>query len=364
MNSFGTMLRLTTFGESHGSAIGGVLDGMPAQCRIDLQAVQHFTDLRRPGRTKGTTQRQEPDRIVWLSGMTPEGTTLGSPIAFLVQNEDARSRDYDHRSSEGSPFRANHADLTYFLKYGLEPQPGGGRASGRETVARVIAGGIVQQWLTRQYGVEIQAFVQQVGAIRLSEEYQQYDLSSTYDRACYCPDPIADQQIYDYIQQIRAEQDSVGGSVRCVVRGLPAGLGEPLFDRLPALLSYAVMSIPGSRAFAMGDGFSLAAKRGSQVLDPINSLDLTQGVATFGTNHNGGSLGGISTGADLLIEAAFKPTPTIARPQQTVTTRGHSVEHTFTGRHDPCIALRAVPVVQAMVALTLGDLMLQHRSRQ
>lgn len=358
MNSFGRNLRLTTFGESHGAALGGILDGMPAGFLIDREAVQRFVNLRRPGYSRSTTKRREPDEVVWLSGLTDEGRTLGSPIAFVIQNRDARSQDYATATSElGKPFRANHADLTYWLKYGLEPQPGGGRSSGRETVARVVAGAIAQQWLEQLRGVTVQAFIQQVGTLSLAGDYTTYPLEHTYDRLCYCPDATLDEGIAAYLTKVQADRDSVGGVVGCVVRGLPAGIGDPVFDRIPALLSYAVMSIPGSRAFAFGDGFDLAGQRGSEVLDALLAMSDT-GEVTFGSNHNGGALGGITTGQDLVMEVAFKPTPTIARPQQTLTTEGESVTHTFTGRHDPCIALRAVPVVQSMVALTLADLLI------
>ena len=357
MNSFGRNLRLTTFGESHGVALGGVLDGMPAGFLIDKEAVQRFVDLRRPGYSRTTTKRREPDEVVWLSGLTDEGRTLGSPIAFVIQNKDARSQDYAAATSlGGKPFRANHADLTYWLRYGLEPQPGGGRSSGRETVTRVVAGAVAQQWLEQEWGVTVQAFIQQVGALSLAGDYTTYPLKHTYDRLCYCPDATLDEEIAAYLAKIQADRDSVGGVVGCVVRGMPAGVGEPIFDRIPALLSYAVMSIPGSRAFAFGDGFDLAGPRGSAVLDELLAMS-DEGEVTFGSNHNGGALGGITTGQDLSLSVAFKPTPTIARPQQTLTTEGKRVTHTFTGRHDPCIALRAVPVVQSMVALTLADLL-------
>ncbi|WP_302777397.1 chorismate synthase [Porphyromonas uenonis] len=358
MNSFGRNLRLTTFGESHGVALGGVLDGMPAGFLIDREAVQRFVDLRRPGYSRSTTKRREPDEVIWLSGLTDEGRTLGSPIAFVIQNKDARSQDYATVTSlGGKPFRANHADLTYWLKYGLEPQPGGGRSSGRETVARVVAGAVAQQWLEQVWGVTVQAFIQQVGALSLAGDYTIYPLERTYDRLCYCPDATLDEEIAAYLTKVQADRDSVGGVVGCVVRGMPAGVGEPIFDRIPALLSYAVMSIPGSRAFAFGDGIDLAGQRGSAVLDELLAMS-DEGTVTFGSNHNGGALGGITTGQDLSLSVAFKPTPTIARPQQTLTTEGERVTHTFTGRHDPCIALRAVPVVQSMVALTLADLLI------
>ncbi len=357
MNSFGRKLRLTTFGESHGVALGGVLDGMPAGFLIDREAVQRFVDLRRPGYSRSTTKRREPDEVVWLSGLTDEWRTLGSPIAFVIQNKDARSQDYATATGlGGKPFRANHADLTYWLKYGLEPQPGGGRSSGRETVARVVAGAIAQQWLEQVWGITVQAFIQQVGALSLAGDYTTYPLEHTYDHLCYCPDATLDEEIAAYLTKVRTDRDSVGGVVGCVVRGMPAGVGEPIFDRIPALLSYAVMSIPGSRAFAFGDGFDLAGQRGSAVLDELLAMS-DEGTVTFESNHNGGALGGITTGQDLSLSVAFKPTPTIARPQQTLTTEGELVTHTFTGRHDPCIALRAVPVVQSMVALTLADLL-------
>ena len=359
MNSFGRRLRLTTFGESHGQAMGGILDGMPAGFPINKGSVQAFVDLRRPGYSRATTKRQEPDEIIWLSGLTDEGLTLGSPIAFVVYNRDARSQDYTTQASvAGTPFRVNHADLTYFIKYGLAPQPGGGRSSGRETVSRVVAGAIAQQWLQREKGVSLQAFVQQVGPYSLNgDDYRSYPLETTYDNLCYCPNATLDKQIAEYLTQMQSEHDSVGGVVGCIVQGMPAGIGEPVFDRIPALLSYALMSIPGSRAFAFGDGFHLARQRGSEVLDCPTAMS-ARGAVTFQSNHNGGTLGGITTGQELVLEVAFKPTPTIARPQHTITTEGNVVEHTFTGRHDPCIAIRAVPVVQSMVALTLADLLL------
>lgn len=330
MNTLGKILTLTTFGESHGPAMGGVLDGMPAGVDIDLDALQRFVDLRRTGQTAGSSTRDEQDRVEVLSGIW-QGKTLGTPIGFIVRNTDARSTDYDDIAR---CYRPNHADFTWEKKYGLRDPRGGGRASARETVARVVAGGIAIQALNK-LGITIQASVVQVGNSQCRDA-----------KSCV-------SQLEDELQRAMAEGDTLGGIIECTVKGAPAGLGEPLFGKLHAQLAAAMMSIPSVHGFEYGDGFDLAAKRGSEVMD-LFERRADGSIGTL-TNHSGGIQGGISNGEDIVMRIAFKPVPTLMREVPTVDRDGDSVTLQPRGRHDVCVVPRAVPIVEAMAALVILD---------
>ena len=316
MNTIGKILTLTTFGESHGPAMGGVLDGVPAGVDIDLEALQRFVDRRRPGQTVGASSRGEQDRVEVLSGIW-QGKTLGTPIGFIVRNTDARSEDYEPLAR---CFRPNHADYTWQVKYGIRDPRGGGRASARETVARVVAGGIAMQvlgWL----GITIEAVARAADAATL--------------------------------QRVMADGDTLGGIIECVVHGAPAGLGEPVYGKLHARLAAAMMSIPSVHGFEYGDGFEMAAKRGSEVMDAFEKR--ADGSIGTVTNHSGGIQGGISNGEDIVMRVAFKPVPTLMRDIPTVDLDGNPVTLSPRGRHDACVVPRAVPVVEAMAALVILD---------
>lgn len=315
MNTFGKIIRLTTFGESHGPAMGGILDGMPSGVKIDLDKVRAELDRRAPGRRPGTSQRKEPDKVEFLSGFTAGGITLGSPIGFIIRNCDARSSDYKDYDAR---FRPNHADFTYYKKYGIHDFRGGGRASARETVSWVVAGALCRQLLELK-GVEIHA--------RFIET-----------------NPVS---------QTAADGDSTGGIVECEVTGMPIGVGEPVADKLHARLAGAMMSINAAKAFEYGDGFASASSFGSEQMDKFVSLD----SPVCSSNHSGGVQGGISNGMPINFRVYFKPTPTLMRHVETIDVDGNAVVIPPKGRHDPCVAVRAVPVVEAMAAITIADLM-------
>lgn len=356
-NSFGVAFRLTTFGESHGAAIGGVVDGCPASLDLDLHAVQQELDRRRPGSTPLGTTRREDDRVEWLSGLWTEperpgrATTLGTPIGFIIRNRDQRSGDYDQLKGV---YRPGHGDRTWEQKFGLRDHRGGGRSSARETACRVVGGAIARQ-LLRTVGVNVHAFVQQVGPeVMAPAQPVQYD--RVWDDPVRCPDPDASARMARLIEQMRTEGDSVGGVVACHVTGVPAGWGEPVHDRLDADLARAMLSINASKGFQMGSGYRAAAMRGSMHNDPITAQP------TAGATHSGGTLAGISTGEMIHFDVAFKPPSTIARPQHTIDTEGRPVVLEARGRHDPCVVPRAVPVVEAMTCLVLADHMLRQRT--
>ena len=347
MNTFGQIFRLTSFGESHGAAIGGVVDGMPPGIVIDTDFIQRELDRRRPGQSAVTTQRREADRVELLSGVF-EGLSTGSPIAFVVRNEDQRSADYDRLKDV---FRPSHADYTYYYKYGTRDYRGGGRASARTTIARLVGGALAKLAL-RPEGIAIDAYTAQIGSIAIDGDYRCHDLSLAARNAVRCPDPSAAQRMEQLLMEMRAQGDSVGGIVACVVRGCPPGLGEPEFDKLHASLARAMLSINAAKGFDYGDGFAMAAMRGSEANDGFTTAD---GRVHTTTNHSGGIQGGISNGEDIFMRVAFKPTPTISQPQHTVDLGGHPVTLEATGRHDPCVVPRAVPVVEAMAAMTILD---------
>lgn len=328
MNTFGSRLRLTTFGESHGAAIGGVLDGFPGCFKIDFSHLEQRMAERRPGRP-GTSARKEADVTEFLSGITPDGITLGTPIGFIIKNKDTRPEDYELLRGV---YRPSHADYTYQAKYGIRDHRGGGRASARETACRVVAGALAEQWLASK-GVKIEARLLSVGGIK-------GDLS----------DLMAE------VEKVRSRADSVGGEVECIITGLRAGLGEPVYDKLSACLAYAMMGINAAKGFSIGDGFRFAAMHGSEALDEFYMAH--DGKVMTRTNHSGGVQGGISNGMPVEMTVAFKPTPTLPREVKLIDEEGREFKDTIHGRHDPCVAVRAVPVVRAMAALVAMDFML------
>lgn len=355
MNTFGRILRLTTFGESHGVALGGVLDGVPAGLKIDFDAVQQELARRRPGQSAVTTARQERDEVEFLSGIM-NGTTLGTPIGFIIRNQDQRSADYD---ALAHVYRPSHADYTYEAKYGIRDPRGGGRASARETVCRVVAGAIAQQLLAG-VGIEVVAYATAIGPISLGDEYLDDVQRIVVDEsAVRCPIPEQSEQMMEAVLQAKAEGDSLGGSVACIVRGVPAGWGEPIYDKLSARLASAMLSINAARAFEMGDAHAIARQRGSAAND---EMTLQDGRLRHRTNHSGGIIGGISNGETLRMRIAFKPTATIGREQHTLSDDLCEVVLATKGRHDPTVVPRAVPIVEAMAALVLADFYLLSRA--
>lgn len=352
-NGFGQVLRLTSFGESHGAAIGGVVDGCPAGLKLDLGQVQAEMDRRRPGSTRLGTTRKETDHVEILSGLL-DGITLGTPIGFVLRNEDAKARDYDHLKDT---FRPSHADFTWEAKYGLRDHRGGGRASARETATRVVAGAIARQLLGTA-GVGVHGWVSQVGEVRLQQPYSELDLEQVYLSEVRCPDARSAERMAALIRQVRKEGDTIGGRISCVVQGLPAGLGEPVFDKLHADLGKALFSIPAVQGVQFGSGFEAITMRGSQHNDHFVKKGDAIGTAT---NRSGGVQGGISNGEDLLFDVAFKPVSTIMRDQRSVARDGTSVVVKGRGRHDPCVVPRAVPIVEAMTCLVLADHWLRQR---
>lgn len=342
MNTFGRIFRLTTFGESHGEAIGGVVDGMPAGIEIDLDFIQQELNRRRPGQSKITTSRQEPDKVELLSGVF-EGKSTGCPIGFIVRNTNQHSQDYENMRCL---FRPSHADYTYQQKYGIRDHRGGGRSSARITISRCVAGALAKLVL-RQQGISIQAYTSQVGNIALEHAYQHYDLSLTESNAVRCPDPEKAEEMEALISQVKREGDTIGGTITCVIKGCPVGLGEPEFDKLHAVLGHAMLSINAVKGFEYGEGFAGVTARGSEQNDIFQNKN---GQITTATNHSGGIQGGISNGQDIYFRVAFKPVATILQEQETVDKEGNPTKLTARGRHDPCVLPRAVPVVEAMAA--------------
>ncbi len=346
-NTFGHIFTLTTFGESHGEAIGGVVDGMPAGIAIDLDFIQQELNRRRPGQSALTTSRQEADQVELLSGVF-EGFSTGTPIGFLVRNTNQHSQDYENLRSL---FRPSHADYTYHEKYGFRDHRGGGRSSARITISRCV-GGALAKLVLRQKGISIQAYTSQVGSIALDRDYHRYDLSLTETNAVRCPDPEKAAEMEELITRMKAEGDTIGGVITCVIKGCPAGLGEPEFGKLHAALGAAMLSINAVKGFEYGEGFSGVTARGSEQNDIFVSTD--NGITTA-SNHSGGIQGGISNGQDIYFRVAFKPVATILQEQQTTDLEGNPATFTARGRHDPCVLPRAVPVVEAMAAMTILD---------
>lgn len=355
MNTFGRIYRLTSFGESHGKAIGGIIDGMPSGVEIDLSEVQRQLDRRRPGQSEIVTGRQESDRVEILSGVF-EGKTQGTPIGFTINNADQHSNDYD---SMRHCFRPSHADLTYQLKYGVRDHRGGGRSSARETAARVVAGAFALQVLNKS-GITIEAYTSQVGPISLDSDYHKLDLSLTDSNAVRCPDPATAMRMEQLIKEVKADGDTIGGVVSCVIKGVPAGLGEPVFGKLHARLADAMMSINAAKGFEYGMGFAGVALRGSEAVDTF--ITDQNGNIRTATNYSGGIQGGISNGEDIYFRVAFKPVATLLRDVETVNDSGESTVLKARGRHDPCVVPRAVPIVEAMAAMVILDAILLNRT--
>lgn len=352
-NSFGTIFCLTTFGESHGLAIGGVVDGCPSGLIFDYELVRTEMRRRKPGQSKIVTQRKEADEVEFLSGIF-EGKTTGAPIGFIIRNTDARSTDYDALKEV---YRPSHADYTYDAKYGFRDHRGGGRSSARETACRVVGGAIAKMFLA-QHGIKIQAWVSQVGEITISKDYHQHNLTLSESNIVRCPDPVAAKEMIALIETIRKEGNTIGGVVSALIEGVKPGLGEPVFDRLNADLGKAMLSINAVKGFDLGSGFDAPAMRGSEHNDPFIPADNERGLTTR-TNHSGGIQGGISNGEDIYFRVAFKPVATIIQRQMTVNKKHQPVEMMGRGRHDPCVVPRAVPIVEAMAALVLADHMLR-----
>lgn len=343
MNTTGRNIRLTTFGESHGAAIGGIIDGFPSNVRIDLEAVQAELDRRRPGQSHITTGRQEADRVRVLSGML-DGVTTGAPIGFIIENTNQRSGDYEEMAHV---FRPSHADFTYEAKYGIRDYRGGGRASARETATRVVSGAFCKQLLA-EHGIRIEAWTQQVGHVEMKEA-----TTDPESNAVRCPDSEAAARMIELIEQVKAEGDTIGGIVGCKISGVPAGVGEPHFDRLNARLGSAMFSIPAVKGVEFGMGFAGCSRRGSEMIDEFTTD--AEGRIVTKTNHSGGIQGGLSNGMDIELRVGFKPVATLLREVNTVTCAGEPTVLKARGRHDPCVVPRAVPVVEAMAALTIAD---------
>ena len=354
MNTFGNIFRLTTFGESHGEAIGGVIDGMPAGIDIDMEFIQRELNRRRPGQSKITTSRQEADRVELLSGVF-EGKSTGCPIGFIVRNTNQHSQDYENMRCL---FRPSHADCTYYQKYGIRDHRGGGRSSARITISRCVGGALAKLALQEQ-GITIQAYTSQVGTIALDRDYRRYDLSLTETNAVRCPDPEKARQMEEFISQLKAEGDTIGGIITCVIKGCPAGIGEPEFGKLHAALGAAMLGINAVKGFEYGEGFDGVISRGSEQND---RFCVEEGQITTTTNHSGGIQGGISNGQDIYCRIAFKPVATILTEQETVDMEGNATTFTARGRHDPCVLPRAVPIVESMAAMTILDLILRKKA--
>jgi chorismate synthase len=351
-NSYGKIFRITTFGESHGIAVGVVVDGCPPGIDIDLEFIQRELERRKPGQSKITTQRKEEDIIEIISGVF-EGKSTGMPIAMVVRNQDARSKDY---SEIADKFRPSHADYTYQSKYGFRDYRGGGRSSARETLARV-AGGAVAKLFLAQFNITVQSYVSQVGNLKLDKSYLELDLSKTEDNIIRCPDPETAEKMITYIDETRKNRDTVGGVVTGVIKGVPVGLGEPVFDKLHAELGKAMLSINAVKGFEYGSGFDGVAHYGSELNDAFYN---DRGKIRTKTNHSGGIQGGISNGEDIYFNVAFKPVATIMLDQESVNQQGESVTVSGKGRHDPCVVSRAVPIVEAMGALVIADFYLRN----
>jgi chorismate synthase len=356
-NTFGALFRLSSWGESHGAAVGCMVDGCPAGIAISSAEIQADLDRRRPGQSRLTSQRQEGDEVEILSGVF-EGVTIGSPIAMLVRNTDARPQDYAELKEV---YRPSHADYTYQAKYGVRDHRGGGRASYREAIGRVAGGAIARQLLRQRCGAEIVGYVASVAEIRAEVDRTAVSRQTVEAEITRCPDPEASRRMEDAIEEARKAGDSLGGVVEVVARGVPAGLGEPVFDKLTADFAKALMSIPAARAFEVGSGLASTLMRGSTHNDPFV---MKQGRVGTETNFSGGIQGGISNGEDIVLRVAFKPTATILREQRTVNTHGEEVTFRARGRHDPCVLPRAVAAVEAMVALVLADHLLRQQAQK
>ena len=353
-NSIGTIFRLTTFGESHGVAVGGVVDGMPAGVVVDTSFIQQELNRRRPGQSSITTSRNESDRVEFLSGVF-EGKSTGAPIGFIVYNENQHSSDYDNMRDV---FRPSHADFTYQHKYGIRDHRGGGRTSARITLSRCVAGALAKLVL-RQYGINVTAYTMQVGNISIGSDYRHYDLSVAETNAVRCPDTVKAAEMEELIKEVKSDGDTIGGIIQCVVSGCPVGLGSPEFDKLHAVLGKAMLSINAVKGFEYGEGFAGVTQRGSEQND-LFCIDSENSVR-MQTNHSGGIHGGLSNGEDIVFRVAFKPVATLLREQPTIDKLGNATTLLARGRHDPCVLPRAVPVVEAMAAIVILDELLIDR---
>ena len=348
-NTFGNLFKLSTFGESHGVAIGGVLDGCPPGIELDLEAIQNDLNRRKPGQSAIVTQRKEPDTVEFYSGIF-EGKTSGTPIGFAIHNTNQKSGDYSHIKDS---YRPSHADYVYDQKYGVRDYRGGGRSSARETASRVVAGAIAKQFLSN---IKINAFVSQVGDLKLAKDYKDLDFSLIESNPVRCPDPDTASKMESYIKEVRKEGDTIGGIITCVIQNVPIGLGEPVFDKLHAELGKAMLSINAVKGFEYGSGFEGIKMKGSEHNDQYNPDGSTK------TNYSGGIQGGISNGMDIYFNVAFKPVATVIQPYETIDKDGNKVSTKGKGRHDPCVVPRAVPIVEAMAALVLADYTLLNRT--
>jgi len=347
-NSFGKLFKITTFGESHGKAIGGIIDGCPSGIKLDLEAIQHDLDRRKPGQSKIVTQRKEPDTVEFYSGIF-EGVTTGTPIGFVIHNTNQKSKDYSHIKDV---YRPSHADYTYDKKYGIRDYRGGGRSSARETASRVVAGAIAKQMLSN---IKIHAFTSSVGDIFIDKPYQDLDFSKTESNVIRCPDEASAEKMISKVEAIKKQGDTIGGTITCVIQNVPAGLGEPVFDKLHAELGKAMLSINAVKGFEYGSGFCGAKMKGSEHNDLFNEDGSTK------SNLSGGIQGGISNGMDIYFRVAFKPVATVIQKQDALNSSGEIVEMQGKGRHDPCVVPRAVPIVEAMAALVIADNLLLRR---
>lgn len=352
-NSFGELFRVTTFGESHGPAIGAIVDGCPAGLKLSEADLQHELDRRKPGQNRYTTARREADEVKILSGVF-EGVTTGTPIGLLIENTDQRSKDY---SDIKDLFRPGHADYTYHHKYGVRDYRGGGRSSARETAMRVAAGAIAKKLLAEQFGVAFNAGVVQIGPHQTAPGKASFDWQQVRENPLFCPDAVLAEKAGEYLRELLKQGDSVGARVRLEVTGVPVGLGEPVFDRFDADLAKALMSINAVKAVSIGDGFAAAAQLGSEHRDEISATD------GFLSNHAGGVLGGITSGQTVIAEVAFKPTSSITKPGQTIDRFGQQQTVVTRGKHDPCVGIRGVPIVEAMAALVIVDHWLRQRAQ-
>lgn len=350
-NSFGNILQVTTYGESHGVAIGGVIDGFPAGMKVDFEAIQYELDRRKPGQSKIVTQRKEPDTVEFLSGIF-EGVTTGASIGFVIKNTNQKSKDYNHNTDV---YRPSHADYTYDKKYGIRDHRGGGRTSARETANWVVAGALAKQLINH---ININAFTSSVGDVFMMKPYQDLDFSKTESNIVRCPDEHSAEIMIDKINEIRKAGDTIGGTITCVAQNVPVGLGEPIFHKLHAELGKAMLSINAVKGFEFGSGFCGAKMQGSEHNDIFNPDGTTQ------SNLSGGIQGGISNGMDIYFRVAFKPVATIMQNQATINSKGEATDIHGKGRHDPCVVPRAVPIVEALTALVLADFWLLDRTRR
>jgi len=351
-NSFGTLFRLTTFGESHGTALGGIIDGCPANLKPNLEQIQLQLDRRKPGQSSLVSARQESDKVVFLSGLI-NGITTGAPIAFMIENKDHQSSDYDLLKDV---FRPSHADYTYQTKYGIRDHRGSGRASARETIARVVGGAIAAQ-INESKGIQVFAYVKSIGKIALPENYSSTNFSLIDSNPVRCPHQETAAKMIQFIEEMKQQGDSAGGIIECVIVNVPVGLGEPVFDRLEADLAKAMLSLPATKGFEIGSGFKISTYKGSEVNDSFINID---GKITTSTNHSGGVQGGISNGENIVFRVAFKPPSTIKIKQSTVNSKGEPVNIAPEGRHDPCVLPRAVPIVEAMANLVITDHLMRN----